>query len=124
MTQVSRARPGIRATCPGVPWTDLRWKPHSPLCHPDRSEAERRDLQFHSIQNQMLWQCKAKVIFDGLFMGRRSTQGDENGASEMYRPATTPFTSRFEMESTIFPESPLWCFVSGQDLVGPRSCGS
>jgi hypothetical protein len=28
--QVSLLRPGIRAT-------DLEWKPHSPLCHPERS---------------------------------------------------------------------------------------
>jgi hypothetical protein len=28
---------------------------HSPICHPDRSEAEWRDLLFHSIGNQHRW---------------------------------------------------------------------
>jgi hypothetical protein len=56
---------GAKPTCPGAPWRDLQFPPvpdnqrpktasRKPNCHPDRSEAERRDLLFLSISNRIL----------------------------------------------------------------------
>src|SRR5271165_1503127 len=47
--------PGCDVTCRGgtccflLPLSDAEWKRHPPLCHPDRSAAKWRDLQFSEM---------------------------------------------------------------------------
>src|ERR1700678_2602829 len=42
--------------------THAEWKRHPPLCHPDRSEAERRDLRSPHPQTRAEWKLRSPLF--------------------------------------------------------------
>src|SRR3984885_14517494 len=50
---------------PSIPMTNVEWERHPPLCHPDRSEAQWRDLQFRGPLLEMFSRNRSSSRYFG-----------------------------------------------------------